>query len=194
MPGQQVYIEFHTRWFYLPTIITTAFLFASVGVHACYKKIRSFAANLDDDQKKVYAEIRKEREGTYWCALMQGCFVAILYIVFTTLTCGHAKPVYHLISDIMCLVFVTTYFVYTLKDKKKVMLLDGDLDDAQEKQWVGIYRCMQKTFWSKFLMGLIVSGFVLSMFDLMTPPMRVCVKQQQQQKKKQKTTNKGKKK
>lgn len=189
----EVYIEFHTRWFYIPTIITAAFLFASVGVHTCYKRIRSFAASLDDDQKKVYAEIRKERMETYWCALMQGCFVAIIYIIFTTLMSGHAKPVYHLISDILCLVFATTYFVYTLKDKKKVMLLDGDLDDAQEKDWVGIYRCMQKTFWSKFLMGLLVSGFVLSMLDILTPPVRVCVANQKQKPKQKPKNNKSKK-
>lgn len=173
--SEQVFIEFHTRWFYLPTIITIAFLFAFVGVKDCYKKIKEFINMLDDDQKKVYNEIRKERENTYWCALMQGFFIAILYILMTTFTCGRSKSLYNLISDVMCIIFTTTYFVYTLKEKKKVMLLDGDMDEIQEKKWISIYRCMQKSFWSSFLMGLLISGFVFSLLDALSPPIRICV-------------------
>lgn len=172
---KELYIEFHTRWFYIPAIITIAFLFAFWGVKDCYKKIREFTKTLDEEQKQVYQAIRKEREQTYWGAMMQGCFVAVLYILLTSLLCGQSKPMYHLISDILCLVFVTTYFVYTLKEKKKVMLIDGDLDDLQEKKWIAIYRCMQKQFWSSFLMGLLLSGFLFSLLDIISPPMRVCM-------------------
>lgn len=172
---EELFIEFHTRWFYLPAIITVAFLFSYLGVHECYKKIRSFYAVLDDEQKTVYMEIRKEREKTYWSALLQGCFVAILYILMTTFTCGKSKAIYHLLSDIFCIILTTTYFVYLLKEKKKVMLIDGDLDDAQEKKWIDIYRCMQRSFWSYFLIGLLFSGFVFSLLDILTPPIRVCV-------------------
>lgn len=188
--SEEILIEFHTRWFYIPTIITVAFLFAFISVKDCYKKIREFVGMLDNDQKKIYNDIRKERENTYWCALMQGCFVAILYIIMTTFTCGQSKPVYHLISDILCIVFATTYFVYTLKEKKKIMLIDGDMDDAQEKKWIEIYRCMQKSFWSSFLMGLLFSGFVFSMLDILSPPMKICVREKNQQQKKKPTNKK----
>jgi len=183
--AEQVYIEFHTRWFYIPTMITIAFIFAFVGVKDCYTKIKEFVKVLDNDQKKVYNEIRKERENTYWCALMQGCFVAVLYIIVSTFTCGQSKPIYHLISDILCIVFVTTYFVYTLKEKKKIMLIDGDMDETQEKKWITIYRCMQKNFYTYFLFGLLLSGFVFSLLDIISPPMMVCVnpKPRKQQKK-----------
>lgn len=173
--SEQVFIEFHTRWFYIPTIITVAFLFAFMGVKDCYKTIREFVKMLDDDQKKVYNEVRKERENTYWGALMQGCFIAILYIILTTFTCGQSKSIYNLISDVLCIVFVTTYFVYTLKEKRKIMLLDGDMDETQEKKWIEIYRCMQKSFWSSFLMGLLFSGFVFSLLDAFSPPIRICI-------------------
>lgn len=174
---EQVYIEFHTRWFYLPTIIALAFMVASLGIHHCYKDIKKFVKILDDDQKKVYNEIRKERENTYWCALMQGCFIAILYIIMTTLLCGcgRSKSVYHLVSDVLCIILVTSYFVYTLKEKKKIMLIDGDLDDMQEQKWITIYRCMQKSFWGHFLMGLLFFGFVFNLLDIISPPVRVCI-------------------
>lgn len=179
----QVFIEFHARWFYIPAIITIAFLFAFAGVKDCYKKIRQFVQTLDNDQKKVYNEIRKERENTYWCAMMQGCFIAILYIVMTTFMCGRSKPIYHLISDILCVMFATTYFVYILKPKKKIMLVDGDMDDAQQKKWVDIYRCMQRSFWSYFLIGLLFSGFMFSLLDIISPPIKVCVNPKKQNKK-----------
>lgn len=182
---EQVFIKFHTKWFYIPAIITIAFIFAFIGIKDCYKDIRDFVKILDNDQKKVYNEIRKERENTYWCALMQGCFVAVLYIIVTTLTCGQSKAIYHLISDILCIVFVTTYFVYILKEKKKIMLIDGDMDETQEKQWIKIYRCMQRSFNSYFLMGLLFSGFVFSLLDIISPPVMVCLnsKSRKQQKK-----------
>lgn len=172
--SNEIYIEFHSRWFYIPAMITIAFLVASFGVKDCYKRIRGFMNILDEDQKKIYMEIRKERENTYWCALMQGCFVAILYIIMSTLTCS-SKSLYHLISDILCLIFTTTYFVYTLKGKKKIMLIDAEMDETQDKKWVEIYRCMQRNFWSYFLMGLLVSGFVFSMLDILTPPIQICI-------------------
>jgi nitrate/nitrite transporter NarK len=174
MPGQ-VFIRFHTQWFYIPAIITIAFIFAFVSVKDCYKKIKNFVKMLDDDQKKVYSEIRKERENTYWCALMQGSFMAIIYIIVSTLMGGRSKSIYHMISDILCIVFATTYFVYTLKEKKKVMLIDGDMDEKQEKQWITIYRCMQRQFWSSFLIGLLFSGFVFSLLDILSPPVMICV-------------------
>ena len=174
--SEQVFIEFHTRWFYVPAIISIAFVFAFFGIKDCYKKIRQFVQLLDNDQKKVYNEIRKERENTHWCALMQGCFVAILYIVMTTFMCGRSKPIYHLISDVVCIVFTTTYFVYILKPKKKIMLVDGGMDETQQKKWVEIYRCMQKSFWSYFLIGLLFSGFVFSLLDIISSPVRVCVR------------------
>lgn len=185
--SQQVFIKFHTQWFYLPAIITIAFIFAFFGVKDCYKTIKEFTKMLDDEQKQVYDEIRKERENTYWCAMMQGSFMAIIYIIVSTLTCGgRSKPVYHLVSDILCIVFVTTYFVYILKEKKKVMLIDGDMDEKQEKKWISIYRCMQRGFWSHFLIGLLFSGFVFSLLDIMSPPITVCMnpkaRKQQQQK------------
>ena len=187
---EQVFIEFHTRWFYLPAIITVGFLFAFMGVKDCYKPIREFVQTLDNDQKQVYNEIRKERENTYWCALMQGCFMAIIYIIVATLTCGHSKPLYHLVSDILCIVFTTTYFVYILKEKKKIMLTDGDMDEAQEKKWITIYRCMQRRFHSNFLIGLLFSGFVLSMLDILSPPVKICVNPRKtQQKLVKKTTS-----
>lgn len=188
--SKELYIEFHTRWFYIPAIITIAFLSAFWGVKDCYKNIREFTKALDEEQKKIYDDIRKEREQTYWQALMQGCFVAVIYIIFSTLTCSQTKPMYHLATDILCLVFVTTYFVYTLKEKKKVMLIDGDLDDAQEKKWISIYRCMQKQFWSFFLMGLIFSGFLFSLLDLVSPPIRICVLPKKTNKKKQRQSKK----
>jgi len=183
---EQVFIKFHTKWFYIPAMIAIAFIFAFVGVKDCYKKIREFVKVLDNDQKKIYNEIRKERENTYWCALMQGCFVAVLYILVATFTCGQSKSIYHLVSDIMCIVFVTTYFVYTLKEKKKIMLIDGDMDETQEKKWITIYRCMQKNFHSYFLFGLLFSGLVFSLLDIISPPVMVCVnpKRRKQQEKK----------
>lgn len=173
--SEQIYIEFHTRWFYLPAIIALAFMVASLGIHHCYKDIKEFVKILDEDQKKVYNEIRKERENTYWCAIMQGCFIAILYILMTTLLCGRSKSIYHLVSDVVCIILVTSYFVYTLKEKKKIMLIDGDLDDKQEKKWITIYRCMQKSFWGHFLTGLLFFGFVFSLLDIVSPPVRVCI-------------------
>lgn len=189
----QVFIEFHTRWFYIPAIISIAFIFAFVGVKDCYKDIKNFVKVLDNDQKKVYNEIRKERENTYWCALMQGCFVAALYIIMTTFTCGQSKPIYHLIFDILCIVFTTTYFVYILKEKKKIMLIDGDMDETQDKKWVKVYRCMQRRFHSYFLIGLLFSGFIFNLLDIMSPPVRVCInanKLQQQKPKKKTSTRK----
>lgn len=173
--AEKVFVQFHSRWFYIPAIISIAFMFAYIGIKDCYKQIKSYVAMLDDDQKKVYNDIRKERESAYWCAMMQGCFIAILYIMFATLTCGKSKSVYHLISDILCIILTTTYFVYILKPKKKIMLLDGDMDEQQEKKWVGIYRCMQKSFWSYFLIGLLTSGFLFTILDIIMPPMTVCM-------------------
>lgn len=169
-----IFIQSNSRWFYLPAVISIAFIFALVGIQDCYKQIREFVNTLDNDQKKDYFVIRKERQDAYWSAMMQGCFVAILYILFATFTAGKSKTVYHLISDISCLIFTTTYFAYILKPKKGTMLLDGDMDMQQEKKWIGIYRCMQRSYWSYFLYGLLTAAFLFCLLDIATPP-RSCL-------------------
>jgi hypothetical protein len=55
------------------------------------------------------------------------------------------------------------------------MLIDGEMDETQEKKWITIYRCMQRRFHSYFLIGLLFSGFIFSLLDILSPPVRICV-------------------
>ena len=173
--SEQIFIEFHTRWFYLPTMIAIAFLIASASVIHCVKQMKDLYKSLDEDQRKIYKEISKEREKLYWCALLQGCFIAILYIIMTTMTCGVSKSLYHLVSDVLCIILATAYFVYTLKDKQKFLINEAELDENQDKKWFTLYRCMQVSFWGHFLMGLLFSAFIFQMLDIVSPPIHVCI-------------------
>jgi len=171
----EIFLEISPRWFYFPTIIVIAFIFASFGIHHCTNKIHKFSSSLNANQKAIYEKIKNERQNIYGCAMMQGFFVSLIYIVYASVFIGRIKSIYHLISDIAAIIFIVSYFVYTLQPKKNYMLLDGNLNEEERKEWYAIYICMEKSFWGHFLIGIVIGGFLLSILDLWQPPLKICI-------------------
>lgn len=174
-------------WFYLPAILSIAFLAGFYGVRRCYSKINDFRAHLKGSQLDLYDKITRERRQIFFSSLFQGLLFVLVYISFSFFYGG--KDVYHFLTDIMCILLGSTYIFYIITPKTCSMLDDADLSNEDVRKWYDVYQCMEQSFWYSFLMGLVVGGLILHIIDVCVisssyPPDIILVRAQSDQKKK----------
>lgn len=155
------------KWFYLPLVLSFGFLFSYSGIHQCYGKIQKLQSSLSPQELALYQEVAEERKNIYWSATMQSLLLVVAYLLFQMMFCGIGNP-YYLISNLLCIFLGGIFLFYTLLPKKKSMILDANLSSEETKRWYQVYLCMQNSFWKGFVMGLLVSGFVLMLLDTMS--------------------------
>jgi hypothetical protein len=192
MINDKIFIEPRPRWFNLPLVIAFGFLSGYLGHAACLKGLRSFEDRLTECQKGLYHEIIKERQHIFWCSLLQGVMIAILYVGCSVLLLGRSFG-YSLMGEVLAIIVGIGYLLYIVTDKKKNMLLDGNLDSEDVKDWYRSYQCMDKQFHLYFIMGFLLMGVLLYMIDIISPPYRVCVFIKAEKKNKNKMTRYKKK-
>lgn len=144
------------HWFYLPTIIASAFLIAHVGAYRCSKEIKKVRESVDDE---TYKRVVAERKDVYMNALIKSIMVALAYLLLTRLS--NPRGNYHLAADVLCIILSFSFLFYLLSQKKN-SLLHADNTCA----WLESYQCMEKHYWTWFLAGGIASASVLYLHDV----------------------------
>lgn len=180
-------------WFYLPAIISIAFLAGFYGIRRCYSKISDFRSHLDGNQLELYDKITRERKQIFFSSLFQGLLLVLVYIFFSFFYGG--KDVYRFVSDILCVLLGSTYIFYIIYPKTCSMLDDAGLSNEDVRKWYDIYQCMEQSFWYSFLMGLVVGGLILHIIDIFScpypPPDVILIRAPVAQKMKKKNKNKN---
>jgi len=166
-------IETRSRYFYLPAVLTIAFLCAFGATGNCFRRIRDFETTLQGDQLSVYQEISRERRNIFYRSIFVGLLFVIIYILFSSLA-RQGGSLYHLCWDTLCILCASIYLFYTISFKKKHMLSDVNLSTEEVRKWYAIYRCMEENFWRSFIVGLLASGAFLVIIDCILPPTTIC--------------------
>lgn len=156
------------KFFYLPLVLAFGFLGSYTGVHQCYGRIKSLKESLEPKELALYKQVEQERKNVYFTATLQALLVVIAYIIFHLMFGCQTSP-YYFLSNILCLFLGSTFLFYTLMTKKKSMILDANLSPDETKRWYHVYLCMQESFWSGFVWGLLVSAFLMMLLDALLP-------------------------
>jgi hypothetical protein len=168
-----VVVDIHARWFYLPLVLSVAFICGYGSLSPCYQSIDKFVQGLDDKQKKLYEEVTSERYCIFRNAVTTAIFFAFLYALFSILM--GCRNWYHFSSNTLLIIMASMYLIYKIAPKKKSMLIDGELSAKDSKDWMKVYECMDSSFWTSFVYGLIGSAVLLLIFDIASPHRRMAV-------------------
>jgi hypothetical protein len=168
-----VVVDIHARWFYLPLVLSVAFVCGYGSLSPCYQSIDKFVQGLDDKQKKLYEEVTAERYCIFRNAVTTAIFFAFLYALFSILM--GCRNWYHFSSNTLLIIMASMYLIYKIAPKKKSMLIDGELSSKDSKDWMQVYECMDSSFWTSFVYGLIGSAVILLLLDIASPPRRMAI-------------------
>ena len=114
---------------------------------------QAFMNTLNEEQKHIYMEIKKERLQLYLQGLVLGCVLAMMSLFLLS-----SKSPLTRICVFSVLGLGSAYVYYSLMPKKKWML-DYIETNEQSKAWLDIYQEMKRRSIVGGLLG--ISGFVL---------------------------------
>jgi uncharacterized membrane protein YfcA len=114
---------------------------------------------LDNDQKKIYEQIVKERLKIYYIGSLVGLFLAVLYVFYYY----KKQPALYLICSFVVIFFVTQIIVYMIYPKTLYML-DYINTNEQAKAWMQVYNKMMSNYMIGFTLGLIGFGLLCLAF------------------------------
>lgn len=114
---------------------------------------------LDNDQKKIYEQIVKERLKIYYIGSLVGLFLAVLYVIFYY----KKQTTLYLICSFVVIFFVTQIVVYMIYPKSWYML-DYINTNEQAKAWMQVYNKMMRNYMIGFTLGLIGFGLLCLAF------------------------------
>lgn len=156
------------KWFYLPLVLALGLIGSYSGIHQCYGKIKALKKSLEPKELVLYKQVEKERKNIYFTATMQALLVVVAFILYHLFFGCQTSP-YYFMSNILCLFLAGTFLFYTLMGKDKSMILDANLSPDETKRWYHVYICMQNSFWSGFVWGLLLSALLLMILDASSP-------------------------
>ena len=111
------------------------------------KLFTNFMNTLNDDQKKIYFKIIRERTMLYIGGMLLGLFLGIIYLSMN-------KKSGMNICAFITIVFVTQLVVYKVYPKSTYMLYHLDKKN-QVSAWTDIYTYMKKIYMLSFGMAII---------------------------------------
>ena len=109
--------------------------------------------SLDDNQKKVYDDIKSERRNIYLRGLALGSVVALIYLYFNKDTLNVFKHACTFVGIAMTI----QYFVYQLCPKTNWML--NSLQTREQlDSWLEVYKHMKNKYHSGLVLGALSYG------------------------------------
>lgn len=141
---------------YIECIIGSGFIGSSVYTMVNYKNkkvFKNFEKLLDNDQKKLYNKIKKERLKIYRTGLIFSIVISIIAVQFLNISTNNKINTFVVLSSGL------NYLYYTLYPKSTYILLK--LNTKEQKQaWLDIYLEMKQRSIYGFLLGVIGNLFL----------------------------------
>jgi hypothetical protein len=142
---------------YISCGITIIFLIGMVYMNtSVYKKaiITKYYNNLSDDAKEAYENIVNERMQIYNKGFVLGFFVSLLFLYYNKYVKQEKLTVYQTGCIVLSVMFVVNFFYYILSPKSDWML-NHVSSKRDVKNWLKLYKYMQRYYYSGLLLGLI---------------------------------------
>jgi hypothetical protein len=121
-----------------------------------YKKgvTNKYYDNLSEDAKEAYKNIVNERMKIYNEGFILGFFVSLIFLYYNKYVKQEKLTVYQTICIVLAVMFVVNYFYYILSPKSDWML--NHVNSKRDvKNWLKLYKHMQRYYYSGLLLGLI---------------------------------------
>jgi hypothetical protein len=121
-----------------------------------YKKgvTNKYYDNLSDDAKQAYKNIVNERMQIYNQGFILGFFVSLIFLYYNKYVKEEKLTLYQTICIVLAVMFVVNYFYYILSPKSDWML--NHVNSKRDvKNWLKLYKHMQRYYYSGLLLGLI---------------------------------------
>jgi hypothetical protein len=122
-----------------------------------------YEKQLPNELQPVYKSIVKERVQIYYTGYFLGFILSVLFILYNVYVKKEKYNALSLVCIIITISFLTNYFFYILSPKKNWML-DNIKNPEQTKAWLKMYKGMQSTYHSGFVLGIISMGFLAYAF------------------------------
>ena len=133
------------------TICSVAVVFLLSSIFMMFLKdeklFTNFMNTLDEDQKKIYFKIIRERTMLYIGGMLLGLFLGVVYLSMNKKTGMN-------ICAFITIVFVTQVVFYKVYPKSTYMLYHLD-DPKQVSAWTDIYTYMKKIYMLSFLLAIV---------------------------------------
>ena len=133
------------------TICSVAVVFLLSSIFMMFLKdeklFTNFMNTLDEDQKKIYFKIIRERTMLYIGGMLLGLFLGVVYLSMNKKTGMN-------ICAFITIVFVTQIVFYKVYPKSTYMLYHLDKKE-QVSSWTDIYTYMKKIYMLSFLLAII---------------------------------------
>ena len=133
-------------------VIFIVLMFSMAGNCRIKKESKEFTDSLDDEQLRVYENIKADRWNIFVKATVAG-IISGLVSVYMYLDTKEAAP-YMAGCLFVGVAFLVQYFWYVLSPKKAwmVTLLEKE---SQRKEWNDTYREYQRTFHFAIILGIV---------------------------------------
>jgi len=142
---------------YISCAITIIFIIGMIYMNTLvYKKgvTNKYYDNLSEDAKEAYKNIVNERMKIYNEGFILGFFVSLIFLYYNKYVKQEKLTVYQTICIVLAVMFVVNYFYYILSPKSDWML--NHVNSKRDvKNWLKLYKHMQRYYYSGLLLGLI---------------------------------------
>lgn len=143
----------------IATIFIISSLYMVLTCKSC-SPIKEYEESLDEQQKKIYNNIVKERMKIYLYGFAFGIIIALGYLYLNNMSFPMANS-----CIFVSIAFITQHIIYSLYPKSDYMVRHLKSVD-QVNKWFDVYRFMIKRFHIGAVIGLI--GYFLLSFGLGT--------------------------
>ena len=142
---------------FISCAITIIFLIGMVYMNSLvYSKgiITKYYKNLSNDAKQAYENIINERMKIYNQGYILGFFISLLFLYYNKNVKQEKLTVYQTICIILAVMFTVNYFYYILSPKSDWMLNHVN-SKSDVRNWLKLYKYMQRYYYSGLLLGVI---------------------------------------
>ena len=148
-------------------MIAGVFIIATIYMSFMTDKLsikKNFKDTLSESQKKIYQNIINERRIIYFKGFGIGIVLSFIIILMEYYTKILKLSTDYLACLIASITFLTVYFYYILSKKSDWLILHLN-NNKQRKEWLNVYRKMQRNFHLGLVIGIIGVFFLARAFD-----------------------------
>jgi hypothetical protein len=145
---------------YIPLMMNIGLFLAYIALFNCHCKINKLKNNLSLEQLIIYKKIKNKRLLNF----LIGIFIAILVILFYYKNSIHQSLFLRINIMILILLLLPIVIYYIIPVKKFFLEYIHKDDEIIKKDWFNVYQCMKYQFSIFFVIGFLISGFILFIF------------------------------
>jgi len=142
---------------YIPFMMNIGLFLGYLALVHCHCKINKLKNDLSLEQLIIYNKIKNKRLLNF----LIGIFIAIIVILFYYKNSIHQNLFLRINIIILILLLLPIIIYYIIPVKKFFLEYIHKDDEIIKKDWFNVYQCMKYQFSIFFVIGFLLSGFIL---------------------------------